>query len=229
MNKKFFSVLFVVVLTASYVQAQFTFGARAGLNLMNVSVKYDREKYETFNPKYKLGFQVGIAGEYGDNFAIQPGILFAMQGYKLELKEFIMGDMLGWEEMVSVNVNYLQIPVNVQYKFDLGGSALLLQAGPYFGFAISGKKKTELFLNGNIASETKTDLIFGSEVGQLNRFDLGLSLGVALQLDNIQVGLGYKIGLSDMDNNDKSSTYDLGGTSMYNRGLSITATYFWGK
>ena len=225
MNKKFFSVLFVVVLSANYVQAQFSFGVRAGLNLTNVSMKYDGGKDETLKPKYKHGFQIGIVGEYGisDNLSIQPSILFATQGYKLGPTEFIMDDMLGWKEEVTVNINYLQIPVNAQYKMDLGGSSLLLQAGPYFGFAFGGKKKWEYFLNDNTtaSSEGKTDLVFGSKEDQLSPLDFGLGIGVGLQIDAVQIGLRYNLGLANLCNIEK--------TTMNNRGFTISATYFFGK
>ena len=222
MNKKFFSVLLVAVLSASYVQAQFTFGARAGLNLMNVSVKYDREKYETVNPKYKLGFQIGVVGEYGDNFAIQPGILFATQGYKAVQSDMVLGDMMGHGAEVTININYLQIPVNAQYKINLGGRGLMFQAGPYFGYALGGKTTTQITLNDLPSYEKKKDdLIFGKKEGQLSPFDFGLGFGIGFQLDAIQIGLGYKFGPANLANVDKAS--------MKNKELSITATYFFGK
>ena len=227
MNKKIFLVLSVAFLTACYAQAQFTFGVRAGLNITNVSVK-DETMNEAFNLKKRHSFQIGIVGEFGDNFAIQPGILFVSHGYKAGPTDFDMSDTRGWEEIVTVNINYLQIPVNAQYKIYFGDIALLFQAGPYFGFAVGGKKTTEYRLNGNPAVKEKTGLAFGSKEDQLNPIDLGLSLGIAVQLNAIQIGLGYKIGLLDMNNNDEVSKYNFG-TSMYNRGLSITATYYFGK
>ena len=222
MNKKFFSVLFVVVLTVSYVQAQFTFGARAGFNLTNVSMKYDGKKDEALNPKYKRSFQMGIVGEYGisNNFAIQPCIMFAMQGYKLGSTEIIIDVMMGWEEVVTVNINYFQIPVNAQYKIDLGGSALLLQAGPYFGYAFGGKTKWEYFLNDNTTAsiKEKTNLAFGSKEDQLSPLDFGLGIGVGLQINAVQIGLRYNLGLANLHNIEK--------TKMNNRGFSISANFF---
>ena len=233
MNKKFFSVLFIAVLTASYVQAQFTFGARAGLNLTNVSVKYEGKEYEASKPKYKPSFQIGVVGEYGisDNFAIQPGILFATQGYKLGPREFIMDDMLGWEVMATVNINYLQIPINAQYKINLGSSAFLLQAGPYFGFAFGGKTKTEFSLNNIPSSKEKTDLVFGNKEDQLSPFDFGLGLGIGLQLNAIQIGLKYHLGLADLYHNERMTAYlfHIEKLKMNNRGFSITVTYFFSK
>ena len=221
MNKKFFSVLLVAALTASFAQAQFTFGARAGFNLTTSSGKVDGKKVEgDMKPKYKPGFQIGVVGEYAfsDNFAIQPGILFATQGHKVNWSQtFPMGKM---EIKGTVNINYLQVPVNAQYKLDLGGNALLLQAGPYFGFALSGKSKSETTFNGE-TEKTDFDIEFGSKEDQTSPLDFGLGLGVGLQLNAIQIGLGYKLGLANLSNFDDAS--------INNRGFALTATYFFGK
>ena len=226
MNKKIFSVLLVAVITASYVQAQFTFGARAGFSPTNVSLKYDGKKPEgDVKPKYKPGFQIGVVGEYGisDNFAIQPGILFATQGYKMGPSEILVEDVVVAWLRVTVNINYLQIPVYAQYKMDLGSSALLLQAGPYIGYAFGGKINSEFSYrpDGTDFGGEKTDLKFGSKEDQISPFDFGLGLGVGLQIDAIQFGLRYQHGLANLYNIEKMT--------MNNRGFAITASYFFGK
>jgi len=222
MNKKFFLVLLVAGLTASFAQAQFTFGARAGFNLTNISQKIDGKKAEgDMKPKYKPGFQIGVVGEYAisEYFAIQPGILFATHGNKINWSQTYPS--LGKQEFKgSANINYLQIPVNAQYKLDLGGNALLLQAGPYFGFALSGKSKSETTFNGE-TEKNDLDLKFGSKEEEINPLDFGLGLGVGLQINAIQIGLGYKFGLANLSNFDE--------TSINNRGFALTATYFFGK
>jgi len=228
MNKKKISVLLFAILTAGYVQAQFTIGAQAGLNLTNVSMKYDGGKDDALNPKYKCGFRIGVVGEYdiSKNFSIQSGILYAIQGYKLGPSEISTDDIFdiqGWEQLVTVNISYLQIPVNAQYLIDFGGSVLLFQAGPYFGYAFGGKTKLECFQNGNeVASiKEKTYLAFGNKEDQLSPFDFGLGMGIGLQLDAVQIGLKYNLGLANLYNIEK--------TTMNNRGFAIVVTYFFNK
>ena len=219
MNKKKL-VFLVALLTASYAQAQFTFGVRAGFNLTKVSAP-DGRGFENFNPNYKPGFQIGVVGEYdvSDHFAIQPGILFATQGYKVS--ESITIPKTGKVEVKgTVNINYFQIPVNVLCKADFGGNLLLLQAGPYFGFALGGKAKSETTVEGETEKD-ETDLKFGSKEDQLKPFDFGLGYGVIVQLDAIQIGLGYNLGLTKLYNIDKMS--------IKNRGFVVTTTYFFGK
>ena len=225
--KKVIFVLAAVVLTMGYAQAQFTFGVRAGLNLTNISEKYDGEKpSEDERGKFKPGFQVGVVGEYAisDAFAIQPGIVFATQGARVKYSDTWAGEKE--EFKASLTLNYIQVPINAQYKLDLGGAKLLLQAGPYLGLGIGGKAKIEETYGG----ETKKDdykIKFGSGTPDEdttyvdNAFDFGLGIGAGLQFSNIQVGLGYNLGLANMTDEDKSSSK--------NNGFALTVTYLFGK
>ena len=211
----------VAVLTVSYAQAQFKFGARAGLNLTNWASKYDGKKMEGSEYlKFKPGFQIGVVGEIAviDNFAIQPGLLFATQGYRMNTSE--SDGSIKHESKSTLNVNYLQIPVNAQYKLDLGGMKLLLQAGPYFGFAVSGKNKNKFTFDGETENEDyKID--FGTGPEEMNPLDFGLGLGAGMQFGNIQAGLGFNFGLANLNNVDKYT--------VRNYGLAFTVTYLFGK
>jgi hypothetical protein len=220
MNKKIYAILIAITFTAS-AQAQFTFGVRGGFNLTNMSEKVDVGGMNvTANTKFKPGFQIGVVGEYAisDAFAVQPGILFATQGAKMEDDDFLG---MGMKMKTTLNINYLQVPINAQYKLVLGDNMnLLLQAGPYFGFAVSGKIKTEVsFLGQSEKGNNKID--FGCADGEMRRLDFGLGFGVGLQFANIQVGVGYNLGLANLSNRDKTTTR--------NNGLALTLTYLFGK
>jgi opacity protein-like surface antigen len=223
MYKKIVLVLIAVFVTASYAQAQFTFGARAGFNLTNMSMKdYEGKKPDgDAKPLFKPGFQIGVVGEYAFNqtWAIQPGILFATQGYKLK------SETAGIESKSTFNLNYLQVPINAQYKLDLGSMKLLLQAGPYLGYAFGGKIKSEA--DGTKADDV--DIKFGSKEDEMKAFDFGVGVGAGLQfLGNMQVGLGYNVGLMNLANRlDEEGADDKSATK--NNGLAITFTYMFGK
>jgi len=217
MYKKISLILLAVIFTASYAQAQFTFGARAGFNLTNMSAKYDGKKSDDYNPKFKPGFQIGVVGEYAfsDVFAIQPGILFATQGVRFKESED------GVDFKNSTNLNYLQIPINAMYKLDLSSVKLLFQAGPYVGYAISGKEKWSM--EGNGIDESGDDKIeFGSDNDKTKALDFGIGLGVGLQFaGNFQAGVGYNLGLMNLSNVDKYTSK--------NSGIAVTLTYMFGK
>lgn len=205
MTKKVFLFLLAAVLTVSYAQAQFTFGLRGGFNLTTMTE-------EGLDTKMKPGFQVGVVGDYAlnDNFSIQPGVLFATQGCKWDF------GLMGENVESTINLNYLQIPVNAQYKLDLGGMNLLLQAGPYLGYAVSGKVVAKA---GGLKEEEKIE--FGSKDEELKALDYGLGFGAGLQFGYIQAGLGYNIGLANLSNDKHATTK--------NSGLAITLTYLFGK
>ena len=187
-----------------------------------MSFKYDGESDE--NNKIKPGFQLGVVAEYeiSDVFVIQPGILIAQQGCKIEES----GEESGykWDYKAKYNVTYLQIPVNAQYKLDLGGNTLLLQAGPYFGFAVGGKIKVEGSSGGeSIDEEVKIKFGGDEENDDMKGGDFGLGLGAGLQFGNIQVGAGYNLGLANLSNSRDAKF------KQKNNGIAITLTYFFGK
>jgi len=226
---KAFSVLLLVFLTTGSAFGQFNIGVSAGRNYTNVFVKnvhnvFGWEEYEVTNPIHKKGFHIGVVGEYGidNNFAVQSGIIFAMQGYKAAQKDIVVGDIKGHEVEIKVNINYLQIPVNAQYKMSLGRGALLFQTGPYFGFALGGKMTSQLIGNGVPVSEKKkTDLSFGGKKEQLSPFDFGIGFGIEIPLDGIQFGLRYQLGIANL--------YNVEDVKMKNRGFEIKLAYYFSR
>ena len=199
-------------------QAQFSVGVRAGFNLTNMTEKYEGGLFQP-DLKFIPGFQAGIVGEFaiGNAFAIQPGLLFATQGARMSMKEELFGETI--EMNASVNLNYLQMPINAQLKLDLGSAIILLQAGPYLGYALSGKVKTEATFLGETEKE-EDKIEFGSDEGKMRAFDFGVGFGAGVQFGNFQVGLGYNLGLANLSNQDGATTR--------NNGFALTATYLFG-
>jgi hypothetical protein len=220
MLRKVLLVVVVAVLTAGFAQAQFKIGARAGFNLTTVTGKDVPD-----NTKLKPGFQIGIVGDYAfsEAFSIQPGLLFAQQGFKNEDTE------AGVSIKQTYKLNYLQLPINAQYKFDLGGTKLFLQAGPYLGYGLGGKyklKRGSVSLDGKIKFGDEPE-IYNDEIDINNlpniyfekAFEFGIGAGVGLQFCNFQVGFGYNLGLTSLFKDE----------TVQNGGLQLTLTYLFGK
>ena len=211
MNKKIFSILLAVVLTASYAQAQFHVGMNVGVNATSVNGNAVPVFSEDAKIESRVGFQAGIVCEYelGKYFAIQSGLLYATQGYIASMETENNNEKLE----VDFALNYLQIPIKAVGKLRLGSSAnLFLQAGPYLGYALNGKMVVE---------ENKQDIEFGSDDGALKRFDFGVGLGLGFQAGAVQFDMEYKLGLQNLSG---SSNFDL-----KNNGLTISVSYFFGK
>jgi hypothetical protein len=200
MFKKVLTVIAAAILTAGSAQAQFKFGVRAGLNLTDMSFDTKEGGYlMRSDTKFKPGFQIGAVGDYSfsETFAIQPALMFATQGCGIK------------DSDEKENLYYLQLPVNAQYKLDLGETKLILQAGPYLGYGLGGKYED-------------LDIKMGSgDDADYKAFDFGVGVGVGFQFGQIQAGLGYNIGIADID---PSEYY-----SAKNSGLVVTLTCLFGK
>jgi len=255
MIKKVLSILLLAVLSASFLHAQINFGIRAGLNFTNFYMIGKEGNRIDLISTIKPGFQLGIVAEYPINraFSIQSGLLFAQHGEKIY--PFIkrpaswvdfQGNSIEYKHefdrfentKLIMNLNYLQLPVNVQYKFDFGNINLLLHAGPYLGYGISGKIKIwdkygKRLSKGEIESiefnpGDYSKIKFGNdkEKHHLKALDFGIGLGAGLKFNNIQFGLGYIRGLTNIliglnSADDKRSSK--------NKGFSITVSYFFGN
>ena len=232
--RKLFLCLLAVVLTTSYVSAQFTFGPRVGFNYTNMRHEYNGNKLDKeFRSKLKSGFQIGVVADYAlsTEMSIQLGLLYAQQGYKSDYTW--VGESKTITKSIT-NLNYLQIPINAQIKFPLGGIDLLVQTGPYLGFGINGKYKY-WDENGKMSNEDIKKWLgeipkvsFGNEweKNDMKGFDLGIGFGAGLQFGNIQAGLGYNIGIRNLAIQYKRGPDVL---LLKNNGLALTITYLFGN
>lgn len=147
-------------------------GIKAGLNVYNISSS-DNSNYDP-----KLGVHFGLIGHIhrSDYFAIQPEIIFSMQGAK-----YSAGGL-----DYKTNLNYINIPVMFQYMFENG---FRLEAGPQLGILVSAK---------NIVNDTDNNI-----KDQVKTFDFGVGLGVSYV--HVSSGFGvdarYNIGLSNINDN----------------------------
>ena len=218
MNKYFFTVLLVVVLSANNVQAQFTFGVRAGLNSTKIWGGVGRPT------GMKAGFQFGTVADYSfsDKFSIEPKLLFSTQGFKNQMSTTnpVNGKKCKIKEIESPN--YIQIPVHVKYKL---GNIVSVYAGPYLGFAIGGKRKMITIEDGKKIYTAYPKLFKRDTDGRLmsvyeRRFDYGFGVGVAMKFNNIQIGFEGNQGFVGI----KQET-----TSDKNGCLALIAAYMFGK
>jgi len=191
MNKRVLFLL-IAVLSTSYAQAQVSFGIRAGGNLTN----WVNSASESL--RFKPGFQAGVVVDIATNevLSIQPAVMFSQLG--AQVKE---GD-----GSLIMNLNYIQVPVNVQAT--LGN--FYVQTGVYLGYGI-GTKVTVKVNEGSISTSPSF-----SKIG-LDNLDYGVGVGLGLRFGHAQVGLNSQIGLANISNE---------GGKVRNIGVALTATFF---
>lgn len=144
------------------------FGIKAGLNLSNLTG-------DSEDSKIKVGFQVGglVEIKASDKFAIQPEIVYSMQGAKTDIEGMDL----------KFDLSYLNVPVMAKYYVADGFS---LEAGPQIGFLMSAKFKA-----GGESLDVKDEL---------KSTDFGMNVGAGYNItENINLGVRYTFGLSNIN------------------------------
>lgn len=124
MEKKFL-LLLLTLLFFQVCFAQFTFGAKAGINLSNID-------QEALNSNMRTSFHAGVLTEipWGKRFYFATEILYSSQGFR-EKKNDPSEEPI--EELVT-EFGYLQVPFLLKYRVIEG---LNIQAGPQIGLLVS--------------------------------------------------------------------------------------------
>src|SRR5689334_4668113 len=118
--KKIFGCATALMFCVSIAVAQEThFGLKAGVNIASVNVSPGAD----YNSK--AGLHIGGLAHIhlNKNFALQPELVFSMQGGKTDAD-------------AKLKLNYINIPLLVQYMTENG---FRLQTGPQLGLLVSAK------------------------------------------------------------------------------------------
>ena len=108
-----------------------TIGLRGGLNFQNITGK--DEAGNKLNNKLKTGFNIGLNAEIpiAPDFYFQPGLLYTTKGAK---------NIAGTN--ATLNLNYLELPLNLVYKAPMGsGQSVLVGFGSYLALGVGGSYK----------------------------------------------------------------------------------------
>ena len=188
MKKGLIFVLFALVSIVSY--SQISWNAKVGMNMSNFTGDMDTDM--------RIGFNVGVGMEYqfSDMWSIQPSLMFTQKGAK--------------QDEVKMNPMYLEIPVLAAARFAIADNQnIVVKAGPYFAFGIAGKEKYEA------GGESEKIDIFGDGDDQagMKRFDAGIGVGVAYEINKFFIDLTGEFGLTklyDGDGSGKNMNFSIG-------------------
>ena len=205
MKKQFivFTTALALCITGVYAQKGedklASFGIRAGANM--TTLNGDDFLGNKLNNDYKTGFHAGINADLfiSEGFYLQPGLLYSTKGAK--------------KSSNTQNISYIELPVNLLFKPELGAGRLLLGAGPYAAYGISGKSKTKA---GEAAIEL--DAKFKNKVSAadylnaayyLKPFDFGANVLVGYELNSgFSLQLNGQLGLSEINPEIRDVTTD---------------------
>ena len=182
--------------------AQTTFGVRGGLNLADISLKASGIGIDASS--MKPGFHIGAVVDHSitDIFAFETGLMLESKGSKI--KASAIGGTTG--EAVT-NIFYLDVPVNLKASYDFGGIGLYGLFGPYVGVAISSKDKYTGDFESAAGMSEYDNKIGNSDTDDLKRMDFGLTMGAGVEIDNFQLGVGYDLGLANIQPGGDSDNF----------------------
>lgn len=189
---------------------------RAGLNLANVSIT---ENGKIDEAKMLTSFQAGIIADINLSsfIALQPGAILTGKGSKTQ-----DGDPsdLNYFKATS-NPIYIEIPLNLVFKGQLGGGStkFFAGAGPYLAIGIAGKNKTEGRFVG-VSFNNEEDIVWsdddpstldyeeGAGFGIMKRFDYGLNGTAGFEGKQVVFSVNYGLGLAKLQSGSNSSEDD---------------------
>lgn len=192
--KKMFLVAALAVLGMNQMDAQTKFGVKAGPQLTNI-VGDDFDEADS-----RIGFNVGGYANVriSESFAIQPEVLYSLQGAKQE----VAGADL------SYNLSYINVPVMVKwYAYD----GLNFEFGPQIGFNVASKVKVDGTAFDVADGTYDFDELSGGR--DVETIDFGVNIGAGYEFTNgLNLGLRYGLGLTDIvkDSDAKNSVFSLG-------------------
>lgn len=211
MKKIFLLSASLLIASATFAQSgmsgtQARFGLKAGVNLSQMHYSgFNGAKALNDATENNVGYNITAYGDFGvgKNFFIQPGISLQNKGTKLNSGSAFGGTTTGTS---TVNVMAIEIPVNAVVRIPAGTGAFQLSAGPYIGFNIDGKVKSETVVAGN-TTKSETDLKFGNTTGDdISGTDFGANFGLGYRLSNgLTLNANYGLGLTNLYPKDKRS------------------------
>jgi hypothetical protein len=214
--KKISEILTIVfVLVTVVTQAQnVELRARAGINMSIVAYTTD---YDIGKIKMNPGFQLGVMAEVPivNTLSVESGLLFNNKGFKMT------GDDGFYDASFKAKMNlyYLDIPINAKYYHEIEGIKVFGTFGPYVGYGLLRNTSSKYTVGGE--SDTESDkIVWGNDSdADLKRLDYGIGIGAGAELEGIQFGLNFNLGLANTSaiGNDSYKTS--------NRGLSLFAAY----
>lgn len=179
----------VLILGTIKINAQVAFGLKAGLNVSNLSVKDDGTKVK-YNPKQGVHIGAMVMLPVSNSVNIEPAVLYSSKGAKGDDNDENI--VLYSDE--SININYLEVPINISYNINLNSTdnvTPFVFAGPYIGYAFSGKIKSQ--------NTTEKLEIGSSNNDDIKPLDYGANIGAGVRFSNFLISAQYGIGLANIN------------------------------
>jgi hypothetical protein len=215
-----------ILFIASAASAQISLGGQAGAVFSKPSTELSTGLPGlSFDIKSRTGFSAGLIadiplGEGG--FRFMPELNYVDKGFMANATVELLNQQIKAES--KTNIAYIDLPINFAYAIELGGNRLMVGAGPYVGFGMSGKTKATATFNG-VSQNNEKKIDFGNGEGQFDRLDIGANFMAAYILNSgLMLKVNYSLGLMNLSNNTDFEGIVL--SDYKNRYFGVSLSYF---
>ena len=216
------SVLLIIFLTSFVlgVQAQVSLGIRSGYTAASMKISGDVRSElgdVTGNMKTFHGWHLDllINMPLSNGFYLQPVIRYITKGTGFQTSRIPKAELNGVyiPNGSRMKLNYLELPVNLVYKFPLGIGNITGGFGPYVGYGLRGRYDFDITQNGRSITQNSKQVQFSRRsddnlaVVRMYPWDAGANFALGYEFDNgLMVGANYSMGLTDIDRIDNMSS-----------------------
>ncbi len=185
------SFMLLLGLGATQINAQVVnFGVKAEANTSNFILT------DMDGVKSKLGFGATFGGfakiNAGENFAIQPELLFHFKSSEMETKSI--------KEELDYQYFGIEIPVYAVGQMELGAGTGYIGIGPYLGLGFDARYKKDN------ADDVKLYKEYKGQKSEMQCWDFGAGAMLGYEFNSgFQINGGYKIGFIDALNANKNN------------------------
>jgi outer membrane protein OmpA-like peptidoglycan-associated protein len=201
-------LLAIIIFLSIASHAQFRIAIVAGGHQSSVKEDNNLSNWDSIKNNYsgRVGFHFGFIADLplnpSSHFSFQPGVIYHNKGRKFA-QRFDTTTSAITSKTSSQYVNYIDIPLNLVYKFGKKAK-FIIGGGPYGSFFYTGREasKTTTLVG---ATETENeDLPVGKNAGQYRILNYGINGLAGFESGRFFVTANYSLGLNDFY---ESTTY----------------------
>lgn len=227
--RKFIYSLISCLLTTTALFGQVRFGLQGSGQLATIAEKAPQGQglpNSTDYTKQRFGFRAGVMADIpvSEQFSIRPQLLYSVKGTKVNLGDLLGGVPTGVDPKqleLTLNYNFLELPVLVMYGLDAGPGRVVLGAGPYAAYLLK-------------ASSTFDGKTLNDDLTGAKRLDYGLAASAGYELPmGVTLSAYYSLGLANLAAGSATNIPATGSVantgSAYHRAFGLTLGYFFGS
>lgn len=199
--KKIITLSLALIGLFAQADAQWNIGAKIGTHISNTTATGFID--DIIPMDWKSGLEIGVVAEkeIGNNLSVISGVNFSRKGFSINQGfDFnILGVNLPIDVRADANLNYIETPVALKYKFGMGPTNVYVIGGATTSYATSGRIQpvANILIDINLPT---VDINFGDN--NFSRWNVAAVAGVGVE-HNIAQGklfadIQYKHGLSNV-------------------------------